>query len=114
MGVLIVCTVLVHVVFNCEAAVLQAGTLSGNPLAMTAGIKTLEILDRPGVYEYLDKVTGRLINGILDAGRAAGHKVTGGHINGTGFSPRASLARTSCATLVLRDVLLPPRRAKAF
>ena len=49
---------------------------------MTAGIKTLEILDRPGVYEYLDKVTGRLINGILDAGKAAGHKVCGGHING--------------------------------
>ena len=60
----------------------QAGTLSGNPLAMTAGIKTLEIMDRPGVYEYLDKITGRLINGILDAGRAAGHQVCGGHING--------------------------------
>jgi glutamate-1-semialdehyde 2,1-aminomutase len=29
----------------------QAGTLSGNPLAMTAGIKTLEILNRPGTYE---------------------------------------------------------------
>ncbi len=62
---------------------LQAGTLSGNPLAMTAGIKTLEIMDRPGVYEYLDKITGRLINGILDAGRAAGHDVCGGHINGS-------------------------------
>ena len=36
--------------------VMQAGTLSGNPLAMTAGIKTLEILARPGTYEYLDKV----------------------------------------------------------
>ncbi len=35
---------------------MQAGTLSGNPLAMTAGIKTLEILARPGTYEYLDKV----------------------------------------------------------
>jgi glutamate-1-semialdehyde aminotransferase len=35
------------------------GTLSGNPLAMTAGIKTLEILDRPGSYEHLDKVTSR-------------------------------------------------------
>lgn len=36
-----------------------SGTLSGNPLAMTAGIKTLEILDRPGSYEHLDKVTSR-------------------------------------------------------
>lgn len=61
---------------------LQAGTLSGNPLAMTAGIKTLQILDRPGTYEYLDKITGRLINGILDAARSAGHEVCGGHISG--------------------------------
>jgi hypothetical protein len=38
----------------------QAGTLSGNPLAMTAGIKTLEILQRPGSYEHLDKVPGHL------------------------------------------------------
>ena len=60
----------------------QAGTLSGNPLAMTAGIKTLEILDRPGSYEYLDKITGRLIKGIMDAAKEAGHTVTGGHISG--------------------------------
>jgi len=60
----------------------QAGTLSGNPLAMTAGIKTLEILDRPGSYEHLDKVTSRLINGILAAGKEAGHAICGGHISG--------------------------------
>ena len=60
----------------------QAGTLSGNPLAMTAGIKTLEILQRPGSYEHLDKITKKLINGILDAGREAGHEVCGGSISG--------------------------------
>eukprot|EP00897_Mesotaenium_endlicherianum_P010763 jgi/Mesen1/9715/ME000693S09274 len=60
----------------------QAGTLSGNPLAMTAGIKTLERLRQPGTYEYLDKVTGRLIQGILAAAREAGHEVCGGHISG--------------------------------
>jgi glutamate-1-semialdehyde 2,1-aminomutase len=60
----------------------QAGTLSGNPLAMTAGIKTLEILDRPGSYEYLDKITNRLINGIMEAAKEAGHVITGGHISG--------------------------------
>jgi glutamate-1-semialdehyde 2,1-aminomutase len=60
----------------------QAGTLSGNPLAMISGLKTLEILDRPGAYEHLDKVTGRLIQGILQAGRDAGHAVCGGHISG--------------------------------
>lgn len=60
----------------------QAGTLSGNPLAMTAGIKTLELLRQPGTYEHLDKITGRLINGILEAGKAAGHEICGGHISG--------------------------------
>ena len=65
----------------------QAGTLSGNPLAMTAGIKTLEILDRPGTYEHLDRVTGKLIQGILDAGREAGHEMCGGHISGESLFP---------------------------
>eukprot|EP00931_Biecheleriopsis_adriatica_P052550 TRINITY_DN3058_c0_g2_i2.p1 TRINITY_DN3058_c0_g2~~TRINITY_DN3058_c0_g2_i2.p1 ORF type:complete len:542 (+),score=127.52 TRINITY_DN3058_c0_g2_i2:91-1626(+) len=60
----------------------QAGTLSGNPLAMTAGIETLKRLKQPGSYEHLDKITGRLINGILDAAKDAGHKVCGGHISG--------------------------------
>lgn len=62
--------------------VYQAGTLSGNPLAMTAGIKTLEILKRPGSYEYLDKITGRLIDGLLEIGKEYGHAVCGGHISG--------------------------------
>ena len=65
----------------------QAGTLSGNPLAMVAGIKTLEILDRPGAYEHLDAVTGRLIEGILQAGRDAGHEMCGGHISGARSVP---------------------------
>mmetsp|Transcript_10182 Transcript_10182/g.15232 ORF Transcript_10182/g.15232 Transcript_10182/m.15232 type:complete len:507 (-) Transcript_10182:169-1689(-) len=60
----------------------QAGTLSGNPLAMAAGIATLERLKQPGTYEQLDKNTGKLINGILDAAREAGHDVCGGHISG--------------------------------
>merc|ERR1719478_1504465 len=60
----------------------QAGTLSGNPLAMRAGIETMKILSQPGTYEQLDKNTDKLINGILDAGKAAGHAVCGGHISG--------------------------------
>jgi len=60
----------------------QAGTLSGNPLAMVAGIKTLERLKSGDSYGYLDKLTGKLINGILDAAREAGHAVCGGHISG--------------------------------
>ncbi|XP_042441935.1 glutamate-1-semialdehyde 2,1-aminomutase, chloroplastic isoform X1 [Zingiber officinale] len=60
----------------------QAGTLSGNPLAMTAGIHTLKRLMEPGTYEYLDKITSDLTNGILDAGERAGHEMYGGYIHG--------------------------------
>ncbi len=60
----------------------QAGTLSGNPLAMTAGIKTLELLQKPGTYEYLDQITNQLITGLLDIARQAGHQVSGGNISG--------------------------------
>merc|ERR1719486_1109855 len=60
----------------------QAGTLSGNPLAMVAGIETMKRLKQPGSYEYLDKITKKLINGILDAAREAGHAVSGGSISG--------------------------------
>lgn len=60
----------------------QAGTLSGNPLAMTAGIHTLKRLKQAGNYEYLDKITSELINGILEAGKNAGHAICGGYISG--------------------------------
>jgi glutamate-1-semialdehyde 2,1-aminomutase len=59
----------------------QAGTLSGNPLAMTAGIKTLELLRQPGSYERLEAITKRLIEGILKAGKDAGLPITGGSIS---------------------------------
>merc|ERR1712187_849393 len=45
----------------------QAGTLSGNPLAMTAGIETLERLSQPGTYEELERKAKKLIDGILSA-----------------------------------------------
>jgi len=60
----------------------QAGTLSGNPLAMTAGLKTLEKLKGEEAYAQLDRTTEKLINGILGAARDAGHAVCGGHIRG--------------------------------
>ncbi len=60
----------------------QAGTLSGNPLAMTAGIKTLELLQRPGTYEYLDRITKKLADGLLEIAQQTGHAACGGHIGG--------------------------------
>lgn len=49
----------------------QAGTLSGNPLAVTAGLKTLEILRRPGFYERLDGAAAELESGLAAAAQAA-------------------------------------------
>jgi glutamate-1-semialdehyde 2,1-aminomutase len=47
--------------------VYQAGTLSGNPLAVAAGLKTLEILRRPGTYERLEAVSKKLAAGLAAA-----------------------------------------------
>ena len=60
----------------------QAGTLSGNPLAMTAGIKTLELLQRPGSYEQLDRITKKLATGMLQVAKETGHAACGGQISG--------------------------------
>jgi glutamate-1-semialdehyde 2,1-aminomutase len=62
--------------------VYQAGTLSGNPLAMTAGIKTLEQLQKPGTYAYLEKITKRLSDGLLQIAKETGHAACGGNISG--------------------------------
>ncbi len=51
--------------------VYQAGTLSGNPLAMAAGLKAMEILARPGTYERLEHLGKRLGDGLLAAAHAA-------------------------------------------
>lgn len=52
--------------------VYQAGTLSGNPIAMTAGLKTLEIISRDGFYEDLDVKTERMLKGISQAAQDNG------------------------------------------
>jgi len=57
-----------------EGPVYQAGTLSGNPLAMTAGIETLNILSRPGIYEKLEKSAEQLEEGMKDAAKKSGVK----------------------------------------
>ena len=52
--------------------VYQAGTLSGNPVSVAAGLKTLEILSRPGFYENLATQTRRLTDGLQQAASKAG------------------------------------------
>ncbi len=52
-----------------QGAVYQAGTLSGNPVAMAAGIATLDQLRKPNVYETLEKRSRQLAEGLADAAR---------------------------------------------
>lgn len=52
--------------------VYQAGTLSGNPIAMQAGLTTLELIDEPGFYEHLEQQSGKLVNGLQVLADAAG------------------------------------------
>ncbi len=54
-----------------DGPVYQAGTLSGNPLAMAAGLATLQLVDQPGFYDRLEATTARLVNGLRAAADAA-------------------------------------------
>lgn len=56
--------------------VYQAGTLSGNPLAVSAGIATLEILKQPGIYDDLEKKSAALENGLQESALQAGVPLT--------------------------------------
>ena len=62
--------------------VYQAGTLSGNPVAMTAGLKTLELISAPGFYEDLGTKTRQLTEGLKAAARAAGIPLTTNQVGG--------------------------------
>jgi glutamate-1-semialdehyde 2,1-aminomutase len=59
-----------------DGPVYQAGTLSGNPLAMAAGIAILDLLARPGSYEALEALSARLEDGLRRAARDASATVT--------------------------------------
>jgi glutamate-1-semialdehyde 2,1-aminomutase len=55
-----------------EGDVYQAGTLSGNPLAVAAGIETLTQLEKPGVYEQLSARSEQLVSGLVEIAKDAG------------------------------------------
>lgn len=60
--------------------VYQAGTLSGNPVAMAAGLKTLELIEADGFYEPIFKRTTNLVNGLKERAQIAGIPLTTNHI----------------------------------
>ena len=62
--------------------VYQAGTLSGNPVAVAAGLKTLEIIQRPGFYENLTARTEQLVQGLKQAAEQTGIAFTADSVGG--------------------------------
>jgi glutamate-1-semialdehyde 2,1-aminomutase len=60
----------------------QAGTLSGNPVAMIAGLTTLELLAAPGFHQRLQAATGDLIRRLAESARGAGIALATNHVCG--------------------------------
>jgi glutamate-1-semialdehyde 2,1-aminomutase len=62
--------------------VYQAGTLSGNPVAMAAGLATLEGIEAPGFHAKLAETTDRLVTGLREAAKRSGVPVSTNHVCG--------------------------------
>lgn len=65
-----------------DGPVYQAGTLSGNPVAMCAGLATLELVSRPGFYEALAEKTDLLVKGLKETADRNGIPFTTNHVGG--------------------------------
>ena len=109
--------------------VYQAGTLSGNPIAMAAGIATLDLIREPGFFERLGERCGRLVAGLNQAGRDTGVAFCARHQGGMAglymmAEPPASFAQAQQQDLdrfkrfyhLMLDagVYLPPSPVEAF
>ena len=84
--------------------VYQAGTLSGNPVAMAAGLATLEGLAEPGFHERLGQRTTQLMQGLELAAREAGVEFATGHVCGMFGMYFAPAAPTSYEQVMACDV----------
>lgn len=62
--------------------VYQAGTLSGNPIAMAAGLKTMQLVSQPRFYDELSAKVEHLVSGIITAAKDAGIPMTENHVGG--------------------------------
>ena len=83
----------------------QAGTLSGNPVAMTAGLTTLELLSAPGFHQRLEASTDLLIRGLAQAASSAGIALATNHVCGMfGFFFTEEAAVDSYAKVMACDV----------
>jgi glutamate-1-semialdehyde 2,1-aminomutase len=108
--------------------VYQAGTLSGNPLAVAAGLKTLEVIQRPGFYERLEAVSVRLASGLVDAAEKTGVRLVVNRVgsmftaffNREGVTDYGSAKKSDTAryghffrALLARGVYFPPSQFEA-
>jgi len=86
-----------------DGPVYQAGTLSGNPVAMAAGLATLELIDQPGFYEALAERTTQLVEGVAQAANDTGVPLETEHAGGmfgfifTDGGPVRSFAQVAAA-----------------
>jgi len=62
--------------------VYQAGTLSGNPVAVAAGLATLKVVAQPGFYERLEANTSRIVKGLVSSAAAHGVTFSGASVGG--------------------------------
>ena len=88
-----------------DGPVYQAGTLSGNPLAMAAGLATLELLEQPGFYEQLGNLSQTLVRGLADIATELGIPLAVEHAGGmfgfvfTDDAPVRRFAQVSAADI---------------
>ena len=109
--------------------VYQAGTLSGNPIAMAAGLATLELISEPGFFDQLGARCRQLVDGLNQAAREAGIAFTAQHIGGMAGMVFADHAPTGYAdvlgqnsqqfkaffhAMLERGVYFPPSTVEAF
>ncbi len=109
--------------------VYQAGTLSGNPIAMAAGLATLDIIAEPGFFETLSARCARLVAGLNEAGRQAGVAFCAQSLGGMAgcymmAAPPASFAQVQTQDverfkrfyhlMLDQGVYLPPSPVEAF
>ncbi|BEV72769.1 glutamate-1-semialdehyde 2,1-aminomutase [Paludibacterium sp. THUN1379] len=85
-------------------SVYQAGTLSGNPLAVAAGLTTLRLIQRPGFHEALSARTAQLAQGISQAARAAGVPMCADSVGGMFGLYMAESVPSSFAEVSAADV----------
>ncbi len=115
--------------FSPMGPVYQAGTLSGNPIAMAAGLATLELVEESGFYERLDAIGERLVCGLNQVGRDAGVAICAQHVGALAGlyllpSPPADFAQTQTQdverfkrfyhAMLDEGVYLPPSPVEAF